>query len=70
MAARGQSPKSTKFDPTNHILAWHLDVVHQIWTKFGMNIFLTLQTSLCKNLSVRAKSKMAARGQKSKIDQI
>ena len=24
----------------NHILAWHLDPVHLIWTKFGMDILL------------------------------
>jgi len=33
--------KSTKFDPTNHILARHLDLVHQIWTKSGINILLS-----------------------------
>ena len=31
---------TTKFDPTNHISARHLVPVHQIWTKFGMNILL------------------------------
>jgi hypothetical protein len=35
-----KGPKSTKFDPTNHILARHLDIVHQIWTKSGMKILL------------------------------
>ena len=40
MAAGNKSPKSTKFDPTNHIWARHLDPVHQIWTKLGMNILL------------------------------
>ena len=34
--------KSTKFDPTNHILARHLVPVHQIWKKFGMDILLDL----------------------------
>ena len=69
MAVKGL--KSTKFDPTNHIFARHLDLVHQIWTTFGMNILLDymIQTSLRKNLLVRAKSKMAAGGQRSKIDQ-
>ena len=28
----------TKFDPTNYISARHLNPVHPIWTKFGMNI--------------------------------
>ena len=32
--------KSTKFDPQNHISARHLVLVHQIWTKFCMNIQL------------------------------
>jgi hypothetical protein len=40
MAAGGQRSKMTKFDPTNHISARHFDLVHQIWTKFGMNILL------------------------------
>ena len=48
--------------------------IWMLFIRFGQNLawtyFLTLQTSLCKNLSVRAKSKMAARGQRSKIDQI
>ena len=35
-----KGPKSTKFDSTNHISAWHLDPVHPIWTKFGMGIIL------------------------------
>ena len=35
-----KGPKSTKFDLANHISAWHLDLVYQIWTKFGMNILL------------------------------
>ena len=38
-----KSPKSTKFDPsypTNHFSAWHLNPVHLIWTKFGMDILL------------------------------
>ena len=33
-----KGPKSTKFNPRNYILARHLDLVHEIWTKFGMNI--------------------------------
>ena len=127
MAARGQRSKIDQIWPTNHILARHLVPVHQIWTKFCMNIlldplnkpaqqfliyrkiqdgrwgskvqnlpnltsqitfrlgiwiwfirfgqnlawtyFLTLQTSLRKNFSFIAKSKMAAGGQRSKIDQ-
>ena len=35
-----KSPKSTKFDPTNHISAWNLYTVHPIWTKFGLDILL------------------------------
>ena len=35
-----KSPKSAKFDHTNHILARPLDPVHPIWTKFGMDIVL------------------------------
>ena len=35
-----KGPKSSKFHPTNHILALHFDLVHQIWTQFGMNILL------------------------------
>ena len=35
-----KGPKLNKFDSTNHSLARHLDLVHQIWTKFGMNILL------------------------------
>jgi hypothetical protein len=38
-----KSPKSTKFDPsypTNHFSAWHLNPVHLIWIKFGMDILL------------------------------
>ena len=68
MAAGGQIPKSTKFDPT---ITFRLG----IWIsfiRFGQNLawtyFLTLLTSLSKNLSVSAKSKMAARGQMSKIN--
>ena len=42
--------------------------------RFGQNLawtyFLTLQPSLSKNLSVSAKSKVATRGQRSKMDQI
>ena len=42
--------------------------------RFGQNLAwtynLTLQTSLCKNFSFKAKFKIAARGQTSKIDQI
>ena len=42
--------------------------------RFGQNLawtyFLTLQLSLSKNLSVSAKSKVAARVQRSKMDQI
>ena len=30
--------KGTSFDPTNHIWARHMDPIHQIWTKFGMDI--------------------------------
>ena len=37
-----KGPKTTKFDPTNHISAQHLDLVHHIRTKFGMNILLDL----------------------------
>ena len=33
-----KGPKSTKFDPTNHISARHLDLAHLIWTKFGMDV--------------------------------
>ena len=40
MAAGGQRPKLNKFDSTNHSLARHLDLVHQIWTNFDMNILL------------------------------
>ena len=40
MAARVKGPKSTKYGTTNHILARHLDLVRQIWTKYGMNILL------------------------------
>ncbi len=29
-----KGPKSTKFEPTNHISARHLDSVYPIWTKF------------------------------------
>jgi hypothetical protein len=32
--------KSTKFDSKNHISGRHLDPVHPIWTKFGMDILL------------------------------
>ena len=32
--------KSTQFDPTNHILAWHLDTIHPILTKYGIDILL------------------------------
>ena len=35
-----KGPKSAKFDPTNHISAWHLDLVHPFWTIFDMNILL------------------------------
>ena len=35
-----KGPKSTKFDPTNHILARHLVPVRLIWTNFGMDILL------------------------------
>ena len=35
-----KGPKSTKFDPTNHILARHLVPVYQIWTKFCIDILL------------------------------
>ena len=35
-----KGPKSSKFDPTNPISARHLDLIHQIWTKFVMNILL------------------------------
>ena len=28
----------TKFDPANYISARHLNLVHPIWTKFGMDI--------------------------------
>ena len=40
MAAFGQRSKATKFDPTNYISARHLDAVHLIWTKFGMDILV------------------------------
>ena len=33
------SKKSNK-DPKNHILAWYLDLVYRIWTKFSMDIVL------------------------------
>ena len=32
--------KSTKFDPSNYILARHLDPVRLIWTKFGMDMLV------------------------------
>ena len=35
-----KGPKATNFDPTNHISVQHLDLVYQIWTKFGINILL------------------------------
>ena len=35
-----KGPKSTKYDTKNHILARHLDLVCQIWTKFCMDILL------------------------------
>ena len=40
MANGVKGPKSTKFYPRNHISARHLDLVHEIWTNFGMNIVL------------------------------
>ena len=30
----------TEFDPTNHISGRHLNSLHPIWTKFGMEILL------------------------------
>ena len=50
-----KGPKSTKFDPTNNILARHSDLVHQFGQNLAWAYFLTLQTSLNKNLSVRSK---------------
>ncbi len=35
-----KDPKLTKFDPANYISAHHLDPVHLIWTKFGMDILV------------------------------
>ena len=55
-------PKSTKFDPTNHISAWHLDPVHLIWTKFGVEILLDLRKKHI--FSFYSKSKMATGDQK------
>ena len=63
-------PKSTKFDPTNHISARHLVPVHQIWIEVCMDILLDLKPSLRINFSFIAKFKMATMGQRSKIDQI
>ena len=70
MAAGGQIPKSTKFDPT---ITFRLG----IWIsfiRFGQNLawtyYLTLVTRLRKNFSFITKFKMAAWGQMSKIDQI
>ena len=38
-----KSPKLAKFDPANHISAWHLDPVYPIWTKCGIGILLELR---------------------------
>ena len=42
-----KGPKSTKFAPINHILARLLNLVHQIWIKFGKNILLHHSMKIC-----------------------
>ena len=62
---------TTKFEPTNHISARYLDIFHQILTKFGMAILLDPKNKSAQEFLIYRKIfKMAARGQRSKIDQI
>ena len=58
-----KGPKSTKFDPTNHISAPHLDPVCPIWTIFDMDILLD-PTNNPADFLFFSKTKMAAGGQK------
>jgi hypothetical protein len=44
-----KGPKSTEFDPTNHISARHLDLVRQILTKLGMNVLLDHKNKLVQD---------------------
>ena len=43
--------KSTRFVPTSHISARHLDVFHQILTKFGMDILLDPNKQVCTGVN-------------------
>ena len=65
-----KGPKSTKFDLANHISAWHLDLVYQIWTKFGMNILLDPTNKFAQEFLIYRKIQDGRRGSKAKIDQI
>ena len=47
-----------------HIFAWHLDPVHRIQSKFGMDILLDPRNKPAKEFFFFSKSKMAAGGQK------
>ena len=42
----------TEFDPTNHISAWHLNPLHPIWTKFGMNILIDPENNPVKEFLI------------------
>ena len=57
-------PKCTKFDPTNHISARHLVLVHQIWTKLGMDIQLDHLNKAVQEFIVYRKIKDGRRGSK------
>ena len=54
----------------NHFLAWQLDPVHPIWTKNGMDMVFDPKNKPTEDLLIFSKFKMAAFGQRSKIDQI
>ena len=68
MAAGGvKSPKSTKFDPsypTNHFSAWHLNPVHLIWIKFGMDILLDHKNKSAQEFLINRKIQDGRQGSK------
>ena len=59
-----KGPKSTKFDTTNHILARHLDLACQIWTKFCMDILLDLKNKSAQEFFIYRKIQDGRRGSK------
>ena len=56
--------KSTKFDLANHISSWHLDLVYQIWTQFGMNILLDPTNKFAQEFLIYRKIQDGRRGSK------